>query len=157
MLQDFWSDPYSLDRPQAWLPLRFYRYYTHSEHPRLLAYLAVVVKLPVGREREDGMTYLTAGGLKHATPNGWGKGLTGLETKLFHWHLVRRDAGYDGTPSWHSKPFEWTEGAQPSQWDKLLADVESAVSLGLPLHEITDAAKLESRIVEPLLIEVGKA
>lgn len=150
-----YSQSYSLDRPRGWLPLRFFRYYSHPEFSSTLAYLAVVINLPVGRENEDGTTYLTAGAFDYGRSQGWGKGPTSKDTKLFQWHLVRKDAAYDGVPTWHKTPFEWSEANQPDKWQQVITGIQSAVTLGLPLHEVTDAGQLESQVIKPLLAEIA--
>ncbi len=146
-----YSGSYSLDRPAAWLPYRFFRSYLNPAHPHVLAFIAILIELPPGHEEDDGTTLLTAGALRYEKPNGWGKGLTGQATKAYRWHLFRADRDDTGRPILHESPFQWMETRLPQNWDRITGDIDAAVTLGVPLHEISDAAKLEGRVIVPLL------
>lgn len=143
-----------LNNPDGWLPLRYFRFYSHPKHAEILAYLAVIIDLPSGHETEDGSTYLTAGGLKYGKPKGWGKGPAGTTTNVFRWHLHRPDSHNDGKPSWHLKSSGWSKGTLPKNWKKVTAGIDAAVTLGVPLHEVTGAKELEDRVIRPLLAEI---
>lgn len=149
-----YAGSYSLDWPDYWLPLRFFRCFGNPRHDHFLSYIAVVIDLPEGLEREVGTTFLTAGGLKYETAKAWGRGPTGESTHLFLWHLLREDRDDTGSLSWHSAPFAWAEDRLFKNWKRAFSKVDEAVTMAMPLHEITSAADLESRIIAPLLNEI---
>ncbi|WP_437191134.1 hypothetical protein [Planctomicrobium sp. SH527] len=144
----------SLDWPDYWLPRQFYRSYCNLSHDRFLVYVAVVIDLPKGREQEEGIVLITAGGLKYAEADPSRSVPRREETNLYRWHLLRADLESCNGPSWHAKPFAWNPHRLWKGWEKSHSMFESAVTMAMPLHEVSNSADLESRIIEPLLREI---
>ena len=147
-----YAGSYSLDRPRRWLPRRFFRTYSSPGFPNILAYVAVVIELPPGRESTDGKALLTAGGLEYSDAI---KPLTGEGTELVLWHLHRLDRDDSGVPSVHNEPFQWTENPLPKGLKLAKSRIKSAVTLAMPLHEINDTNGLLGRVIEPLIAKLG--
>jgi hypothetical protein len=142
---------YSLDRPNKWLPRRFFRTYKHKTDPNFLAYVAVIIDLPPGRELEDGSALLTAGALHYQQPNGWGRPLAGPATDVILWHLHRGDRDDSGQPKWHRPPYQWSDDPIPKGLQSAANKIDSALTFALPPHEITGTEVLIARVIEPLI------
>jgi hypothetical protein len=141
----------SLDHPDGWLPIRFYRSYRSAKHPGALAYIAVIIDLPPGRETDDGNALLTAGVLWSSEPEGWVSAPSGFPTRIYTWHCHRADRDDTGKPAWHDSPFQWEQSRLPNNWKNVEAKVHRAITLARPLHEITSTDQLEAEVIDQLL------
>lgn len=151
-----YSGSNSLDWPDFWIPRRFFRWYSNAHHAGFLCYVAIVFDPPVEFEIADGMAVLTAGGLHQSTPKGI-ETPTGEAPCVFDWHLFRADRIDDSVPRWHVSPFEWREGPLPDYWEGTVAGIDRAVTSAVPLHQVTSAGELESRIVDPIVKAIVKS
>jgi hypothetical protein len=140
----------SLGTPERWIPLRFLRAIKHPQHPKALAFIAVLIDLPIQDVETTATTVVTAGVLSYEQANGW-KGVGwGTTSALFRWHLHRQDRVDDGSLSWHASPFAWLGDKPPRPIEKGSRKVSKAATLAVPIDEITDPHALETRLVIPV-------
>lgn len=124
----------SLHSPLYWLPRDMFRFYEKKATPNRLAFLSLLVDECDG-EAELDQSLLSAGILDYGDKNKEGNE---YEYWYARWHLYVDDRTDDGklcTGGYEDAP----------------ARIKRAVTLALPLDEITGSDALKSRVVVPLL------
>src|SRR5262249_34475480 len=78
----------------------------------------------------------------------------GPATDVILWHLHRADRDDSGQATWHYAPYQWLDGNAallPKGLQKAATKIDSAITLALPLHEITGTEVLIAKVAEPLI------
>lgn len=130
----------TLSQSHSWLPREFFRFFKKSDRPELLACISVLVD-DWGDGNELGEVLVTSVCVDYGKPNKVGDN---WHYWYSHWHLLMMDRNDEGVIC--TNPYE----GKPEH-------VQRAWTLGRPIDEITNAAKLQSLVAEPLLEAIDSA
>lgn len=130
---------YSIDSPDRWMPREVFRYYKHTDHPSILASIAVLLDDSEGRLSEP---------LVSAALFDFGQGRTA--GTFYNWLA----SIYKAIPG-READGEYLEIARPQLEQSWQSDFERAWCFTLPLVNINSESDLRQKVVQKLIAKAG--